>query len=152
MQRRVLPQHFPGRSVLGVLAAVVISGSTIAWAADRSRDYRVEVLDQPVAVSAHSEFNIKLTKAATGQPVENAQITRGGLEMTMRHPPHKGSPPGGMTTPMSGEVKLLGTPAPGVYRLMGDVAMPGEWRLHLSAKVPGEPEPIESTTTLTAGQ
>lgn len=105
MQRRVSPNIFPGRQALGMIAAALISLSSAAYAADQSQDYRFEVVDQPVAVSAHSEFNVKLTKAPTGQPVENAKITRSRLEMTMPHQAHKGPMP--MSTEMGGEVKLL---------------------------------------------
>lgn len=144
MRLRVSSRSVPARYTLGLLAAAVISVSAAAHAAD---PYRLEVMDQPVAAGAHSEFDVKLTKASTGEPVENAKITRSQLEMTMMHPPHKGTPPGGMATKMSGEVKLLGTPAPGVYRLMGDVSMPGTWKLDLAATVPGEAKPVEGTTT-----
>jgi hypothetical protein len=57
-----------------------------------------------------------------------------------------------LTTKMGGEVKPLGTPAPGVYRLMGDVSMPGTWRLDLTATVPGEAQPVEGTATFKAGR
>ena len=68
------------------------------------------------------------------------------------HPPHKGTLPGGMTTEMGGEVKFLNSPAPGLYRLMADVSMPGKWRLDLSATVPGEPEPVSGTVVFGAGR
>lgn len=151
MQRRFSSRLFPGRQALGMIAAALISFSSAACAADRSQDYRFEVVDQPVAVSAHSEFDVKLTKTSTGQPVENAKITRSHLEMTMTHPPHKSAIPGPMTTEMGGEVKLLGTPSPGLYRLMGDVSMPGTWKLDLAATVPGEAQPVEGTATFEAG-
>ena len=152
MRSHLSPQDGRGRSMLGMLAAVLISVSTAACAADRAKDYRFEVVDQPVAVGAHTEFNVKLTNTSTGQPVENATISRGRIEMTMTHPPHKGSPPGGMTTEMGGELKVLGAQSPGLYRLMGDVAMPGTWKLDLSANIPGEPEAIDGTATFKAGQ
>ena len=151
MQLRVSPKIFPGRQALGMIAAALISFSTAACATDRSQGYRFEVVDQPVAVSAHSEFDVKLTKTSTGQPVENATITESHLAMTMTHTAHKG-PPGLMTTEMGGEVKFLGTPSPGLYRLMGDVSMPGTWKLDLAATVPGEAQPVEGTATFNAGQ
>lgn len=148
MQRRVSPKIVPGRQALGMIAAALISFSFAAHAADRSEEYRFEVVDQPVAVSAHSEFNVKLTKA--GQPVGHATIIRSHLEMTMPHYAHKGPMP--MTTKMGGEVKLQGTPSPGLYRLMGDVSMPGTWKLDIVATVPGEAQPVEGTATFKAGQ
>ncbi len=150
MQLHVSPKIFPGRQALGMIAAALISFSFAAQAADRSEEYRFEVVDQPVAVSAHSEFNVRLTKTSTGQPVETAKIARGRLEMTMPHYAHKGPVP--MTTTMGGEVKLQGTPSPGLYRLMGDVSMPGTWKLDIVATVPGEAQPVEGTATFKAGQ
>lgn len=152
MQLRFSPRHYPRRQALGLIAAALISFSAAAHAAAQSREYRFEVVDQPVAVSAHSEFNVKLTKTSTGQPVENATITRSRLEMTMTHPPHKSPTPGPMTTKMGGEVKLLGSPSPGLYRLMGDVSMPGTWKLDVVATIPGETQPIEGTATFIASQ
>jgi hypothetical protein len=152
MNLRLSSQIFPGRQALAVLAAALISVSTAAQAADPSQVYRFEVVDQPVAASAHGEFDVKLTKTSTGQAVDGARITAGRLQMTMVHPPHKNSPPGGMTTKMGGEVKFLGTPTPGLYRFMGDVSMPGTWTLDLSATVPGESAPIEDTVTFKSGR
>jgi hypothetical protein len=152
MELRDSQKTFPGRQARGMIAAALIAFSSAACAADRSQDYRFEVVDQPVVVSAHSEFNVKLTKTSTGQPVENATITRTRLGMTMTHPPHKSATPGAMTTEMSGDVKVLGTPSPspGLYRLMGDVSMPGTWKLDLTATVPGEAQPVEGTATFKA--
>jgi len=150
MKSRIAPQIFPGGQALGILAAALISLSSAAHAANRSHDYRFEVLNQPVAVSAHSEFNVKLTKTSTGQPVENAKITRSRLEMTMAHSAHKGTMP--MTTKMGGEVQVVGTPSPGVYRFMGDVSMPGTWKLDIVAAIPGEAQPVEGKATFQAGQ
>lgn len=150
MQLRISPKTFSSGKALGLIAAALISFSPAAHAADRSQDYRFDVVDQPVAVSAHSEFTVKLTKTSTGQPVENAQITRSRVEMTMPHYAHKGPMP--MSTGMSGDVKPLGMPSPGLYRLMGDVSMPGTWKLDIVAAVPGEAKPVEGTATFKANQ
>jgi hypothetical protein len=71
----------PGRagSVPGALAAAIVLVSTAACAVDRNRDYRIEVINQPVPVGSRSELDVKLTRAPDGQPVENATITRAGL-------------------------------------------------------------------------
>ena len=144
------PQGFLPSSALGVLTAALIAVSSLAHAADRSKEYRFEVVDQPVAVGAHSEFNVRLVRTSTGQPVEDATITRSRLEMTMPHYAHKGATP--MSTTMGGEVKPVGAPSPGLYRLMGDVSMPGTWQLDIVATVPGEAQPVEGTTTFKVGQ
>ena len=68
----------------------------------------------------------------------------------MPHYAHKGATP--MSTTMGGEVKPVGAPSPGLYRLMGDVSMPGTWQLDIVATVPGEAQPVEGTTTFKVGQ
>jgi hypothetical protein len=137
-------------SVVGALTAALVVVSSLAYAADRSKEYRFEVVDQPVTVGAHSEFNVTLLRTSTKQPVEDATITRGRLEMTMPHYAHKGPMP--RSTKMGGEVKPMGTPSPGLYRLMGDVSMPGTWKLDIVATVPGEAQPVEGTATFKAGE
>ncbi len=145
MQIHPSQHRVSGRPILGMFAAAVLSITTVACAtADRQPDYRLDVLDQPVAVGAHSEFDVKLTNVSTGEPVTNARITRAELEMTMARFGHKPPPAGGGRTRMAGEVELTGTPAPGLYRFMGDLSMSGTWTLDLTPKVPGEPEPINA--------
>lgn len=143
-------QGFLQSRVVGVLTAALISVSSLAHAAEPSKEYRLDVVDQPVAVGAHSEFNVTLLRTSTKQPVEGATITGGRLEMTMPHSAHKGPTP--MSTKMGGEVKPLGTPSPGLYRLMGDVSMPGTWKLDIVATVPGEAQPVKGTATFKAGE
>jgi hypothetical protein len=133
-----------------LLATSLLASS--ASAAETSQGYRFDVLDQPVPVGAHTELTIKITDASTGQPIQGATITGGGLEMTHVHPPHKGSPPGGMTTRMGGDVKFVGSSGPGLYQLMADVSMPGKWQLNISAKIPGETKPVQETVKFDAGR
>lgn len=128
-----------------------MSFSAAVDAADRSQDYRFEVVDQPVAVRAHREYNVTVTKASTGQPVENATIIRGRLEMTMAPHAHKG-PPMPMATTMGGEVKVLASTEAETYRLMGDLSMLGTWKLSITAKVPDETQPISATATFEVAQ
>lgn len=148
MHLRQSPRRLSVRHA-GVLAASLLSLSAAAHAADPA-PYRFDVINQPVAVGAHSELDVKVTKAATGQPVENAKITHSALEMTMPGRAYKG-PPAGSTTRMGGATKVVGTTAPGTYRLLADVSMPGTWKLDIAAEVPGEAQPVESTVTFKAG-
>lgn len=151
MQSSRLAAAFRGQPALAIVAAALISLSTTACAADRSLQYRFEVEDQPVAVSAHSEFNVKLTRTATGELVDDATITGSLLNMPMHRHGFKGSSPGGTRYEMWGEVRYIETSAPGLYRFMADVSMPGTWKLRLAAKVPGESETINGTVTFKAG-
>src|SRR5512134_2966130 len=90
----------PGALGLFFGAFLLVALASCAGAGEGSQRYRFDVLDQPVPVGAHTELTVKLTDASTGQPVQGATIAGAGLEMTHVHPPHKGSPPGGMTTTM----------------------------------------------------
>ena len=132
---------------------VALISLVAACASAKSPDYRFDVVDQPVAVSAHSEFDVRLTEVSTGRPVSNATISNSALEMTHYRPSTgKGTPPGGVRVPMPGEVKFIGPDGPGLYRFMGDVSMPGTWKLTVSANVPGKSEPVEGLATFEAGR
>jgi hypothetical protein len=120
-----------------------------ACASTESPAYRFDVVDQPVPVSAQSEFDLRLTEASPGRPVSNATIDDSSLAMTHYRP--SGKARGNVTTPMRGEVKFIGPDGPGLYRFMGDVSMPGTWKLKVSANVPGKSEPVTGTTSFKAG-
>ena len=138
--------------LIGACFLAALPLASCASAGESSQRYQFDVLDQPVPVGAHTELTIKLTDASTGQPVQGATITGAGLEMTHMHPPHKGSPPGGMTTTMEGDVKFVGSSGPGLYQLMADVSMQGKWKLDLSTNIPGEIKPVLETVKFEAGR
>jgi hypothetical protein len=138
--------------VIGASLLVALPLASCASDDDSSQRYRFEVLDQPVPVGAHTQLTLKFTDASTGQPVEGATITGSNLEMKHVHPPHKSSPPGGMTTTMEGDVKFIGSSGPGLYQLMADVSMAGKWELDISVNVPGETAPVRETVKFEAGR
>jgi hypothetical protein len=140
------------RRGITALAAAALVSVIAACASAESPDYRFDVVDQPVAVGSHSEFDVRLTKVSTGQAVDQATIASSTLEMTHYRPQTKATPPAAVRVPMSGEVKFLGPDSPGLYRFMGDVSMPGTWKLTVSANVPGESEPVDGTATFEAGR
>lgn len=145
------PSDHRARRKITAFSLVALVSLVAACASAKSPDYRFDVVDQPVAVGAHSEFDVRLTEVSTGQPVNNATISNIALEMTHYRPPTgKGTPPGGVRVPMAGEVKFIGPDGPGLYRFMGDVSMPGTWKLTVSAHVPGESEPVGGTATFEA--
>ena len=138
--------------LIGASLLVALPLASCAGAGENSQGYRFDVLDQPVPAGAHTELTVKLTDAATGQPVQGATITGGGLEMTHPHYAHKGASPGAATTTMSGDVKFLGSSGPGLYQLMADVSMAGKWKLDISANIPGETKPVRETVKFEAGR
>jgi hypothetical protein len=139
------------RRKISAFSVVAFVSLIAACASAKSSDYRFDVVDQPVAVGAHSEFDVRLTKVSTGQTVDKATIASTTLEMTHYRPSAKGAP-GGVRMPMAGDVKFLRSAGPGLYRFMGDVSMPGIWKLTVSASVPGESEPVDGTATFEAGR
>ena len=134
-----------GASLLAALPLASCAGT-----GESSQGYRFDILDQPVPAGAHTELTVKLTDASTGQPVQGATITGGGLEMTHPHYAHKGVSP--MRTTMTGDVKFVGSSGPGLYQLMADVSMPGTWKLDISANIPGETKPVRETVKFEAGR
>jgi len=133
-----------GASLLAALPLASCAGT-----GESSQGYRFDILDQPVPAGAHTELTVKLTDASTGQPVQGATITGGGLEMTHAQQPYKGSP---TTRTMSGDVKFVGSSGPGLYQLMAEVSMPGTWKLDISANIPGETKPVRETVKFEAGR
>jgi hypothetical protein len=140
------------RRRIAAFPVVALVSLAAACASAKSPEYRFDVVDQPVAVGAHSEFDVRLAEVSTGQPVDNATISSSALEMTHYRPSAKGAPPAGRVPMSSGEVKFIGPDGPGLYRFMGDVSMPGTWRLTVSAHVPGKGETADGTATFEAGR
>jgi hypothetical protein len=144
------PSDLRIRCKITPFAAVALISLVAACASAKSPDYRFDVVDQPVAVGAHSEFDVRLTEVSTGRTVDKATITSSTLKMTHYRPQTKGAPT--ITVPMPGEVKFLGPDGSGLYRFMGDVSMPGTWELKVSSNVPGKSEPVDGTATFEAGR
>ena len=136
---------------ISAFSVVALVSLLAACASAKPPDYRFEVVDQPIAVGAHSEFDVRLTEVSTGQPVSNVTIVTSSLEMMHYRPPTKGAPPAGLRVPMGGEVKFIAPDGSGLYRFIGDVSMPGTWQLSVSANVPGKSEPMDGTATFEAG-
>jgi hypothetical protein len=127
------------RRRIAAFSAVALVFLVVACASAKSSDYRFDVVDQPVAVGAHSEFDVRLTEVSTGQTVDKATIASSTLEMTHYRPQTKGARP--VRMPMAGDVKFLRPAGPGLYRFMGDVSMPGTWKLTISPMFLGRASP-----------
>jgi len=76
----------------------------------------------------------------SGKPVTDAAITQTRLDMA----------PDGMATMTTAHVPLP-SPEPGVYAFKAPLTMAGRWLLTISAKVPGEPDPVVGTGHRQAG-
>ncbi len=118
--------------VLSIAIGMVSLTSTPSLAA--TQDYHFEVLGQPVKAGHDVSFVVQLTQSATGKAVPNVAITQPKLHMVM----------GDMDMPIP--VKLLPPDEKGNDRFGADLSMYGEWTLDLTAAVPGENEPLTSST------
>jgi hypothetical protein len=95
---------------------------------------------------------VRLVEVSNGEPVNDARILKKQLQMMMWRPrvAGKGPSPASISEPMAEDVKYIGQVGSGLYGFLGDVSMPGKWRLGLSANVPGEAEPVSGTAKFTA--
>jgi len=85
--------------------------------------------------------SVRLKHKATGKPVTDAVIVQTRIDIGLD----------GM-----GEMAPLLTPVPstepGVHSFKTDLSMQGRWLLSISAKVPGEPEPVAGEVTFRANR
>jgi hypothetical protein len=114
------------RAVAAALIVVAIGGVSTAAFAD-IKDYKFELVDQPVRAGPDKVIAVRLVNAKTGKPVPDAVIFATRLDMA----------PDGMQ-----EMATKVVPIPG--------AEPGRWQLSLGAKVQGETGTIESKLVITA--
>ena len=127
------------RSFFAAAAAILVSSATpYAYAA--ATDYRFELAGSPQGNGA-STVSVKLVHVPDNKPVTGAAIVKSRADMG----------PIGMAA-MSAPVKALGEQPPGTYRFEisnGSVwKQPANWALSLSAKVPGEAQPVTGSVTV----
>lgn len=138
------------RRPISIVSVIGMAGVLAACASTEPEGrYRFAVLDQPVAADVHAPITVSLTETATGTPVEGATISDARLFMRMP----RGGRPGKTWRPDRShkeDVSLVGPAGPGRYRLLGNVSMPGTWKLELAAKVPGEPAAVHGSTRFVA--
>jgi len=72
----------------------------------------------------------------SGKPVTDATIVQTRIDMS----------PDGMAD-LATVIVPLPSPEPGVYAFKSPLTMTGRWLLSISAKVPGEPEPVVGKIT-----
>ena len=114
-----------------VLAHALTLAATIAAQA-APEDYAFKVTDSVIHPGEGAVFSVSLTDLRTNTPVTGAVIFTTRLDM---------APEGmeGMTSP----VEVLTEDTPGIYTLKADLAMAGNWRLQLAAKVQGETDTVQ---------
>jgi hypothetical protein len=149
MSHEVRRNRHPRRPI-SIVSVISMVGVLAACASTEPEGrYRFAVLDQPVAADTHAPITVSVIDTATGRPVQGASVSEARLFMRM---PRIG-PPGKTWRPDRShkeDVSLVGPAGPGQYRLLGNVSMPGTWRLELAAKVPGEPAAVHGSTRFVA--
>ena len=100
-------------------------------------DYSFKITDSEIHPGDGVILTVSLMDLRTNTPVAGAVIFTTRLDM---------APEGmeGMTSP----VEVLTEVAPGIYRLKADLAMAGNWRLQIAAKVQGEAETAQGELIL----
>ncbi|HJU19228.1 MAG TPA: FixH family protein [Stellaceae bacterium] len=116
-----------------MLLAIPVPSQSFAAA----EDYRFELVGSPVKSGKITLIKVRLVHLPDGKPVAGAIIVQSKLDMS----------PEGMAT-MTAPAKAVGTPEAGIYQIVAEPAMGGNWALHLSAKVQGEPGTVNGTATL----
>ena len=119
-----------------VLAASVLS-LPLAPAMAAPQDYRFELAGPPARSANATLVKVRLVHVPDGKPVSGAVIDQSRFDMG----------PEGMAE-MGAPVKALPPTEPGVYAFEAQPSMPGNWGLTLSARVPGETQPVRGTVTV----
>lgn len=123
------------KAVLFVLfVAVVSTGMMVSLSHAAAKDYRFELVDKTIHAGQKVPITIRLVQTKTGKDVTNADLEEPKLIMKMK----------GMAD-MPGHAAKMAPDGKGNYRVAADVVAPGEWVLELTAKVPGEKEPVKGS-------
>jgi hypothetical protein len=115
--------------LLSALTAAVFAAGT---------DYKVQAVAPEIRPGESSDMAITITDG-TGKNVPNARITGVKLDMAMQGM-------GDMAMP----VKQVVSPNKGEYHFVGNIMHSGAWKLTVTARIPGESDPVTATVVLTA--
>lgn len=118
--------------------AVAVAGRASAFQTS-SESYRFELVDPQVRASyQNTQLRVRLVHLPDNRPVTGATIYSERLGMWMSG--YKTATPR-----MTAEVGPAEAEGNGVYRLPAELPMAGEWGLYLTARVPGEAQPVHGT-------
>jgi len=121
----------------GVAIAIAVAMTALAGA----NDYVFEPVKAEVKKGDDVVVSVRLKHKATGKPVTDAVIVQTRIDMG----------PEGMGE-MASPLTPVPSTEPGVYSFKTDLSMQGRWLLSISAKVPGEPEPVAGEVTFRANR
>ena len=125
------------RTLCGILLAHIFALGLAQSALAAATDYAFKLVEPETQKGAGTLITIALTDLRTNAPVPNAVIFATRLDM---------APEGmeGMTTPLEALVSGI----PGRYQFRADLAMAGNWRFQIAAKVQGEVETVQAALIL----
>ena len=121
----------------GLALAALALTSHLPRALAAASDYEFRLTQTNVTKGDAAVISATLVDKRTGKTVPNAVISAKRLDMA----------PAGMET-MTTPLDPLPSTEPGVYRFKAKIAMDGDWRLSLGAKVQGESGTVESKLVL----
>ena len=124
-------------SLRSVLLAQALTLATAFGAKAAPEDYAFKIVDSELHQGAGAVITVSLLDLRTKAPVLDAVIFTTRLDM---------APEGmeGMTTP----VEAVASDVPGQYQFRADLAMAGNWRFQIAAKLQGEPETVQGELIL----
>jgi hypothetical protein len=112
-------------------AAFAVAASLAGHAVAGANDYAFEPVKAEVKSGNEATVAVRLVHKPSGKPVPDAAIVQTRLDMA----------PDGMAS-MATAMAPLPSPEPGVYAFKAALTMVGSWLLTISAKVPGETDPV----------
>lgn len=128
------------RILCGALAIAVIAFSRVEAAAQTNIDeYDFQLVHDSVRQGDDVVLAVRLVHTPTGKPVSDAVIFARRMDME----------PDGMPT-MTADLVAEPSEEPGVYRFKTSLAMEGQWRLSLAAKVQGTTGTLQKRLVLKA--
>jgi hypothetical protein len=119
-----------------LLAALWIAGATSAMAAMDDYEFRLE---EETVRQGEVDIAVRLLDRRSGASIPDAVIFATRVDMA----------PDGMAA-MTAPVEQTNSAEPGVYRFRTTLAMRGNWRLSLAAKIQGEVGTLESRLVVRA--
>ena len=115
--------------------AVTFAAAFAAQAAPE--DYAFKIINSALRPGDGVIISVSLTDMRTNTPVADAVIFTTRLDMAPESME-------GMTTP----VEAVASDIPGQYQFKADLAMAGNWRFQIAAKVQGESETVQGELIL----
>ena len=124
-------------SLRSLVLAQALTFATGFAAQAAPEDYVFKIISSELHPGEGVSISVSLTDLRTNTPVADAVIFTTRLDM---------APEGmeGMTTP----VEAVASEMPGRYQFKADLAMAGNWRFQIAAKVQGESETVQGELIL----